>query len=177
MKILIRILIFICVLSCEKVKQTVGEVVEDEAVEQKTETNYPTKGEIAKIKYVDIIADEKAKTVIQSWQAYNTISKSINDLKKADVSFFTGDFNAFELAVKDLETTLPKTIDTAPVKARILALKTVLYKFQDIVNLSTTTKEEQLKVIKDIFQALSNLTFQINKKFEKEAQNYKKYIE
>lgn len=137
----------------------------------------PSKGDISKVKYIEILPDSKVKNTLESWQAYNTINKSIEDLKNANFDFFTGDFNAFELAVKDIETTIPKQVSTTAIKARILALKTKLFRFQDVINLNTTTKQENLKAIKDVFQAFSDFNLQMNKKFEKEAQNIEKYIE
>lgn len=169
----LKILLFLLILSsCNSKQQT----TEDTTIEP-INNILPTKNDISKIKYIDIALDSKTKKTVESWQAYNTIKKALNDLKKANFEFYTGDFNAFELAVKDMDVTIPKTVNTAPIKARILALKTALFKFQDIINLKTTTKQENLKAITDAFQAFSNLSLQMNKKFEKEAQNIQKYIE
>lgn len=173
MKVFKVICIALLVFSCNTTQKN----KDTDNVKQQTESSFPSKGAISKIKYVEILPDDKAKHTIESWQAYNTIGKAINDIKKGDFSFFTGDFSAFELAVKDLETTLPKTVTTTPIKARLLALKTKLFKLQDIINLDTTTSQENLKLIKDVFEAFSNLNLQINKKFEKEAQhNLQKYV-
>ena len=46
----------------------------------------------------------------------------------------------------------------------------MLFKFQEIDSLNTSTKKEKLVAIQQIFIALSNLNLQINKKIEKESQ-------
>jgi len=167
MRFLSIFLILICLFSCKNsIEKT------EETVEQTTQKNTTkvSKKDISKIKYLDYGVDIKAKNTLDSWLPYNTIATAIASLKNGGFSFFVDDETVFSTAMKDLETTIPENIDTASIRARILVLKTKLYKLEEATKLTTTTKKEHLLIIKEVFQAFSYVTLLINKKFEKEAQ-------
>lgn len=130
-----------------------------------------TKEDISKINYIEYGIDNKAKVTLDSWQAYNTISSAIDQIKQADFTFFKTDDAIFNTTLTDIETTTPEAIDSEPIKARILILRTKLLKLRESVNLNTASKTEKLIAIRELFQSFSYVTLQINKKFEKEAQN------
>lgn len=129
-----------------------------------------TPKEVSKINFKDIGLDSKTNTVISNWQAYLNIVNGIENLKTADFTFFNTDIDVFNSSLKDFENTIPEAINSKPVKARVLVLKTMLYKFHEIESLITSTKNEKLQSIQDVFVALSNLNLQINKKVEKDSQ-------
>jgi len=166
MKFLLSVAILFSLISCNKNQDT-----KTEDIEIAKDTTVLTKNDISKINYIDYGVDKKAQTTLDSWQAYNTLAMSISRLKSADISFFKEDNTVFVSTIKDLESTIPETINTEPIQARLLILKTKLFKLEEALNLSTTEKEEKLLVIKELFEAFSNVTLQINKKFEKEAQS------
>ena len=130
-----------------------------------------TKEDISKIKYIEYGIDGKAKQTLDSWEAYNIISRAIETVKLADFDFFKADDAIFNTTLKDIETTIPQAIDSEPINARVLILKTKLLKFREIVNLGTSNKKEKLIAIKELLQSFSYVTLQVNKKFEKEAQH------
>ncbi|MEJ6792101.1 MAG: hypothetical protein QNK89_05030 [Lacinutrix sp.] len=130
-----------------------------------------TKEDISKINYVEYGIDNKAKVTLDSWEAYNTTSRAIDALKLADFTFFKTDDEVFYTTLNDIETTTPANINSEPIKARVLILRTKLLKFREVFNLNTSTKDEKLLTLKELFQSFSFVTLQINKKFEKEAQN------
>lgn len=130
-----------------------------------------TKEDISKINYIEYGIDSKAKITLDSWQAYNTISSAIDKIKQADFTFFKTDDAIFNTTLTDIETTTPEAIDSEPIKARILILRTKLLKLRESINLNTASKSEKLIAIRELFQSFSYVTLQINKKFEKEAQN------
>jgi len=70
----------------------------------------------------------------------------------------------------ELVETTPENINTDGIKARLLVLQNMYLKLSSSANLSTSTKKELKKDIKDLLEAFSNLNYQINKKFEKDAQ-------
>lgn len=166
MKLLSSLLILLCLISC---KETVETTVQTNT--SKKDTLSVTKKDIDKIKYLDYGIDSKAKNTLDSWQAYNTISNAILDIKKGKFDFFTNDAAIFATTIEDLENSIPENINTASIRARLLVLKTNLFKLEEATNLKTTTKKEHLLIIRDTFQAFSYVTLLINKKFEKEAQN------
>ncbi|AEH01001.1 hypothetical protein [Lacinutrix sp. 5H-3-7-4] len=160
----ITLLFFLSSCNNNQNKQTKETVV-------KKDTTLLTKNDIDKITYVDYGIDSKAKNTLDSWQSYNTIALAIDNLKKGDLNFFKEDNTVFVSSVNDLETTIPENINTEPIQARILILRTKLLKLEEVLNLGTSKKNEKLLIMKEVFEALSNVTLQINKKFEKEAQN------
>lgn len=129
-----------------------------------------TKKDIAKVNYKDIGLDSKTNKVISSWQPYLNVANGIEKIKLPDFSFFNADTDLFVSSLKDLEETIPEQISTEPIKARVLVLKTMLYKFQEIESLNTSTKKDKLLAIQQVFVAFSNLNLQINKKIEKDSQ-------
>lgn len=168
MKFLSALLLLICLVSCKKTVNTTEEVVEET---KQRDTTLVSKKDIAKIQFLDYGVDAKAKNTLDSWLTYNTVATAIAGVKNGDFGFFIDDKAVFETAMEDLDTTIPKNIDTAAIRARLLVLKTKLYKLEEATRLTTTTKKEHLLVIKEAFQAFSYVTLLINKKFEKEAQN------
>lgn len=135
------------------------------------DTSKVTQEDISKINFIDYGIDRKAKVTLDSWEAYNTISRAIQASKTGDFTFFKSDDEVFNATLKDIETTTPNAINSEPIKARVLILRTKLLKFRALVQLGTSSKNEKLIGLKELYQSFSYLTLQINKKFEKEAQN------
>ncbi|WGD35659.1 hypothetical protein [Olleya sp. YS] len=129
-----------------------------------------TKKDISLVNYKDIGLDVNTNPIISNWQAYLNIVNGVEKIKTPDFTFFNADVDLFNSSVKDFEETIPEDINTEPVRARVLVLKTMLYKFQEIESLQTSTKQEKLLAIQQVFVALSNLNLQINKKIEKDNQ-------
>ena len=135
------------------------------------DTTKVTKEDISKINYIEYGIDKKAKVTLDSWEAYNTISRAINGVKEADFTFFMADEEVFNTTLNDIETTTPANINSEAIKARVLILRTKLLKFRAILSLNTSTKKDKLIAIKELFQSFTYVTLQVNKKFEKESQN------
>lgn len=129
-----------------------------------------TKEDISKINYQDIALDVKSNPIVSNWQAYLDVSNGIQALTLPDFTFFNADVDLFNSTLTDLEETIPESINTQAIKARVLVLKTMMLKFQEIESLETSTKKELLLAIKQVFLAKSNLNLQINKKVEKDSQ-------
>jgi len=166
MKYFNLLILLVLLSSCKKEINTTTD--NDSIVNDSTKIK---KEDISKINYLEFAIDNKAKGTLESWNAYNTISSAINNLKEGDLSFFKDQDEVFNTTLQELESTIPSKIGSEPIKARLLILKTKLLKFREATNLPTTTKQENLLVLKELFQSFSYVTLQINKKFEKEAQN------
>lgn len=166
MKYFIILFVIFSLVAC---KQEGSVIVEDLAVD--TDTTEITSEDISQLSYVDYGVDGKAKNALDSWQAYATVSTAINKLKTANFDFFKADDEEFNTVLKDLKLTIPRSIDSDPVQARLLVLRTKLLKLREAIDLKTIDKKDRLIAIKELFQAFSYVTLQINKKFEKEAQN------
>ena len=127
------ILIFLVMLSaCKKEVKP-----ETESALVSNDSTKVTKEDISKINYIEYGIDNKAKQTLDSWQAYNTISRAIETLKQGDFTFFKTDDEVFNTTLKDIETTTPETIDSEPIKARVLILRTKLLKFREVIQVNT----------------------------------------
>ena len=166
MRFIIILIVLTITFSCKKEQSL---IVNDNLVS--IDSIKITKEDISKINYLEYGVDAKAKNKLDSWQAYNTVAKAIDEIKAADFKFFETDDEEFNTALKDIATTVPLIIDNEPVNARVLVLKTKLLKLREALSLKTIKKRERLIAIKELFQSFSYLTLQINKKFEKEAQS------
>ena len=150
-------------------KKEVAKKVTDDALVMVDSLELSSK-DIKKINYQDIALDAKTNAIIADWQAYLTVANGIQSITTPDFTFFNADVDLFNSTIRDLEETIPEAINTQPIKARVLVLKTMLLKFQEIESLEASTKKEKLLAIRQVFFAQSNLNLQINKKVEKENQ-------
>lgn len=148
----------------------------DVANNQDKSTQLINEGDIAKLKYIDFILDEKSEKGIEDWHHYEELSNIISNVKKADFTDFKDNHKILVSLIKDLKKNIPKPINNHSVHARLLVIETKLFKFEDIVNLSSIKKEELGSAIKELLVAFSNLNFQINKKLERDSQNILKPI-
>lgn len=165
MKYLGSLILLLIMVSCNEASKP---VVKEITIKQ--DTLVIAKADIEAIKYVDYVLDSKAKSTLASWQTYTDVMTTVEDFKSANFSFFVDNEEIFITTLEELETTIPEKIDTEPIKARLLVLKTKLFKLKQQLKLSNTPKNEKLKALKEVFEANANVTLQINKKYEKEAQ-------
>jgi hypothetical protein len=147
--------------SCKK-KQDDAALV----VEKPVESQVIKAKDVAKIKYTDYILDSRAEDSIVNWMAYKQLDEVVNNLKKADLSFFKANEKNVKELVRNLKQTIPAEINNNAITARITALETQLLKLESLYNLSTTTKPELLENIRAFLVAFSNLNLQMNKKIE-----------
>lgn len=127
--------------------------------------------DLKNLSFTDYVLDRKIKNKLSGWTKYNEVNDIANEVKKADLSYFKSDKKIVETTIKELMETIPENIDTESVKARILAVQNMYLRLNNVVNLNTSSKAEIKKAITNFLEAFSNLNFQINKKFERDAQN------
>ena len=163
---LIAVFIVCLLISCgnDKTKQV------DVSID-KQDLSIIEKEDLSKLNYTDFILERNSRTKISDWIKYDELEEKINELKKADLSYFKGDKEVVETLVKEFLETIPDSINTDAINARILVVQNMYYKLNSTINLSTSTKVELKKAITDFFESFSNLNFQINKKFEKDSQD------
>lgn len=164
----LSVLILLIISSCNK-KETV-KVEPIKQIVAKQDTLSISKTNIETLKIVEYALDSKAANAMASWQAYNDIASAIENFKLADFNFFIENEELFISTLDELETTIPERIETDPIKARLLVLKTKLYMLQQQLKFSNSSKIERLNSLKALFESHANVVLHINKKFEKEAQ-------
>lgn len=158
--------IIICVMllffSCNN-----AEISNEEAVKTtKKEVSEISKTVIEKLKYTDYGLSLEAKEITNSWVAYKSLQDQINYLKEADLSFFKSDQKEMEAFIKELKTSIPKSLDEKSITSRLLVLETKMLKLNDDLLLANNKTAAKLKSIKELFTAFSNLNFRINKLLE-----------
>jgi len=162
---LVTVLIVFLLISCGNDKSQ-----KEVEMNNKDEVSAIKKEDLSKLDFIDFILDRKSKNKIEDWIKYNELEEKINELKEADLSYFKSDKKVVKTLVMELVETTPENINTDGIKARLLVLQNMYLKLSSSANLSTSTKKELKKDIKDLLEAFSNLNYQINKKFEKDAQ-------
>ena len=163
-KFLITLSLLTIVCSCKQVQ-------EEEIPQEANTSEGITQKEIAKFKIIEFTLDPKTDKIIKNWQAYYQISDVVENVKKGDLSFFNDNKDGIQTLLEELETSIPAQVDNNATQARLLTLKTKLYKLESLANISTTSKKELSKAIKEFLESFSNLNFQMNKKIEKDNQN------
>ena len=133
------------------------------------QTSDITASTIENFRYNEYVLSTEADEATSAWAEFMELSNQIEFLKKADISFFKQDEETLKAFLTEFKENIPESINTNPVKARILVLETRLLKLHNDLTLDNIPKDEQLKSIKNLLEAKSNLNFVINKKLEFEA--------
>jgi hypothetical protein len=161
----IKTLSVLCLLtlfvSCKKTQENdTSNTIEKQQIQAITEQN------LLKLKYADYVLDFKTEEAIKDWQEYFQLQEVINKVKKADLSFFNDNEENIKILISKLKENIPNQVNSEGVLARLLVLETKMLKLESLSNLSTTTKQELISIIKEFFVSFSNVNFQMNKKLE-----------
>ncbi|MDT0558623.1 hypothetical protein RM697_08195 [Ichthyenterobacterium sp. W332] len=167
MRKIIWFLVLVLIVSCEE-KQ--NESSEDVSQEEKTQSVI-SKITIEKLEYQDYILDIKAKELIHDWPKYQELMSQIELLKEAEFSFFKADKETIKALINDLKAEIPETVNSKPVKSRIVVVETSILKLHNELNLDNPKRDELLQSITEVLSAMSNLNLQVNKKIEFDANN------
>lgn len=155
-------------LSCKKTTPASTENSDDAA----KKSQIITEKDVSKLNYLDFGIDDRVEPIIESWQEFNQLESIIENTKKGDLSYFKTDAKKnLRTLFSDIRETIPDTINTPAILARIKVVETKLYKTESLSNLSTTKKQELLNALKELFVSFSNLSFQLNWKMESDSQN------
>jgi len=168
-KILIVFSILLSISACKKTAET--EI--DTEIEEPSTLGLSEKN-IGKLKYIEYALDEKTEKTIEDWQEYYQLETVINNVKKADLTFFYDNDKNIKTLLKDLKKDIPDAVNSNATMARIIALETYLYKLKSLSNLDTTDKNDLLLSVKDFLISFSNLNFQMNQKIEADNINIEK---
>lgn len=160
--LLVAILIF---MGCKSEPKT------DEITAENQEESYViTAEDIAKLDYTDYILSPDSHQAILDWQKFQDLQAQIELVKTGDLSFFKVEKKIMEEFIVELKIQQPPNVITPAIRSRMTVLETSILRLQDLVNLDNIKKKDLLESIKELLVANVNLILQINKKFEKEAQ-------
>lgn len=161
-KFLAALCLFVTLSSCKETQ----EEAQDAARENQTQDI--TEKDISEINYIEFTLDVKTEKAVENWEEYYTLQNAINNIKKADLSFFA---NAEDIktTLKSLKENIPDAVNAPSIIVRINAFETKLHKLESLYNLPTITKPEFISSIKEFFVSFSTLNFQLNKKIENDS--------
>lgn len=161
--------IFLCLFLLTACKKQVEQVADNS--EQTATVTDSLKLALTKFRYPDYRLDSKALPTVSQWPAYTQLQGVVDQVKVGDLSFFKENKELLDAMVNDLKTTMPEAFNNEAVMARLTIVETFGYKLENEVMLSRINPETLELAAKEFLVSVSNLNFQINKKFEKEAQN------
>jgi len=170
MKAIIIFVGVLCFFSCKE-ETSKNDSQSSVEVTQEIKTKRLTKKEIENITYTEYGLSSASKKGMTGWGSYKALEAQISKIKNADITYFEGDEEVIAAFISDLKSTIPEQVYSESVLARITALETKFYKLKSAVLIRQTPKEQLLENIQEFFVSFSNLNLQINKKFEKEAQD------
>ena len=135
------------------------------------EKNYVISAQdIEKLEYTDYVLSPDSKKAVLDWQKFNELQGHLELLKNGELSFFRDEKKIMEEFISELKSEQPSSVITPAIRSRMTVLETTLLRLQDLANLDNIKKTDLLESIKELLVADVNLKLQINKKFEKEAQ-------
>lgn len=164
--------LFLMGLSCQKTNQT-----HNDTTNANDNSQIITEKDILELNYLDFGIDDRVTPIIESWQEFNQLEQIIENTKKGDLSYFKTDGKKnLKTLLSDIRQTIPETLNTPSILARIRVVETKLFKTESLANLSTTKKQDLLDTLKELLASFSNLNFQLNKKMENDSQNIERPI-
>ncbi|HZW63654.1 MAG TPA: hypothetical protein VFF15_08445 [Flavobacteriaceae bacterium] len=129
---------------------------------------------IKALSYTDYVLDAKATQTLSGWQKFTELENHIKTFRQADFSFLNDNHEVLTAFLKSLQETLPEKINTPAVAARLKVLENAFLKLEDQLMRANAKENELLTAVKEVLNAYANVKLQINKKFEKEAQQITK---
>lgn len=133
--------------------------------------------DIEQLNYLDFTVDDRVRPIIETSEPFNQLEAIIENTKKGDLSYFKVDGKKnIKSLITGLRGSMPDTLNTPAVLARIRVVETKLFKTESLANLSTTKKQDLLETLKELLVSFSNLNFQLNKKIENDSQNIERPI-
>lgn len=129
-----------------------------------------TAQDIEKLDYTDFVLGTESAEAVLEWAKYQDLQLHIEYLKAADFSFFKVENERMKTFISELKAEQPEAVASPAIRSRLTVLETNLLRMQNLANLDNIDKTEFLNAIEELLVADANLKLQINKKFEKQAQ-------
>ena len=143
-------------------------VIVNETVEDPSQI---TSKDIEALDFTDYMLNPSSQSKVADWEKLHELNTQAEFLKKGDLSFFAGSDSIVKVFMGEFKAEIPASVKTNVIKARVTALETKLLKLNGTSELDNISKDALLQDIKEFLEALANLNLQINKKFEKDANN------
>ena len=168
MKIGLYVISIFCLTLFSCGEETTTEIVE---AEDNNQTPIITKKAIEDFEYKDYVLSEESEDAIVEWENYQELADQISYLKKADLSFYSGNKDDLIKFVEDFKTSIPKQLLTNPIISRTAIIETMLLRLNENLTIENIDKKDKLQSVKEVLVAFSNLNYHINKKLEHDYYN------
>ena len=122
------------------------------------------------IKYTEFVLSDLAQKATENWAKFKKLEVEIENLKNGSLSFFKDDKTILKGFITDLKNEVPKSLNSSSIIVRLSVLETAMYKFDETVNLQSSTTEAVIDDIERLLLAYNNCVYQINKVVEKASQ-------
>ncbi len=132
--------------------------------ETKTQKNPITEDAIENFEYKDYTLSIDSEVLVANWEKYQEFKIQLDNLKKADLSFFTGDKVFLKGFIDSFKVQIPDTLKTNHIISRTAVIETRIYRLNENLTLDNIDDKLKLESIEEILIAFSNLNYQINKK-------------
>lgn len=129
-----------------------------------------TAQDIDTIDYTEFALSDLGIKELENWEKFKILEGEINNLKRGSFSFFKDDKTILQGFIADLKNEISQSLNQSSILVRLSVLETALYKFNETVNLESSTKEATIEDIKRLLLAYNNFVYQINKVIEKASQ-------
>ena len=139
---------------------------ENTADVQEKVSNEITAEDIESLEILEFGLSSDGKMAVEDWAPFQTLMAEIENLKLADFTYFTQEPEIIRTQVEELRKSIPDSIKSKPIQARLLALNTKMLLLNNLLRLQNISKKEKLESIREFLVAQSNLLLQINKKLE-----------
>ena len=110
-------------------------------------------------------------SIFSSWKAYHQILTQTDFINKADLAFFESDLKSISKLMKPSNDSIPLCFNTNGIVSRAKVVTSFIYKMHSTLKLKSISKKERLDVVKSYMESVTNLNYQLNKKFEYDSYN------
>jgi len=138
--------------------------------EGSTDLTRITPQDVTDINYTEYVLSDLAKKEVATWTKFNELSVEVENLKNGNLSFFKDDKTILQALIADIKNEIPESLNSSSIIVRLSVLETAMYKFDETINLQSSSKEAIIKDIENLLLAYNNCVYQINKVIERQSQ-------
>ena len=138
--------------------------------ETQTELTRITPQDITDIKYTEYVLSDLAQKEVDTWTKFKELSVEVENLKNGNLSFFKDDKTILQALIADIKNEIPDSINSSSIIVRLSVLETAMYKFDETINLQSSSKDAIIKDVENLLLAYNNCVYQINKVIERQSQ-------
>ena len=161
------LVLLVITIQCKKTEDT--QLTKNQ--ETSTEFTKIASQDIKDIKFTEYALSDLAKKEVANWTKFKDLDVEIENLKNGSISFFKDDKTILQGLIADLNNEIPESLNRSSIIVRLSVLETTMYKFDETINLQSSSKETIIKDIENLLLAYNNFVYQINKVIEKESYN------